>query len=92
MPWLGCGWLLREHCRSVSPSGFPEAPLATRLVVLRVADPMVRLLAEETKFPDTALGGDILGFSLFEHLPPVKYSWQAWLPTLWKDALQVSEL
>ena len=58
--WLALARTLQE----CEPQRFPEAPLATRLVVLRVADPMVRLLAADMNFPDMALGRDILGLSL----------------------------
>ena len=56
--WIDMARALKE----CEPQRLPDAPLATRLVVWRIAYPMVRLLAEETIFPDKALGGDILGF------------------------------
>ena len=60
--------------KECEPQWLPDTPLATRPVVSRIAVPMVRLLAEETNFPDKAFGEDIIGFPLLAHLPPVKYS------------------
>ena len=57
--------------KASEPQWLPEAPLATRLGELRIADPRVRLLADETKSIAKALGGDTLGFWLFEQLPSV---------------------
>ena len=70
-------WIdMARASKECEPQWLPDTPLATRPVVSRIAVPMVRLLAEETNFPDKALGEDIVGLPLLEHLPPVKYSCQ----------------
>ena len=78
--------------KASEPQWLPAAPLASRLVGLRIADPRVRLRVDETKFPAKALGGDTLGFWFFEQLPSVKYSGQDRRPKPWEVALQVYAL
>ena len=70
-------WIdMARASKECEPQWLPDTPLATRPVVSRIAVPMVRLLAEETNFPDKALGEGIVGLLFLAHLPPVKYSCQ----------------
>ena len=50
-----------------------DTPLPTLSVIRRLAVPMIRLLIDETGFPDEALNEDIVGFPFVDTLPPVRY-------------------
>ena len=51
--------------KSLESEWLPDTPLPTRSVIRRLAVPMIRLLIDETGFPDEALNEDIVGFPLW---------------------------
>ena len=74
-------WIdMARASKECEPQWLPDTPLATRPVVSRIAVPMVRLLAEETNFPDKALG-EVSWVSRFSNTYrpssiPVKIGWK----------------
>ena len=59
--WVDLAWALKSR----ESEWLPDTPPPARSVIRRLAVPMIRLLIDETGFPDEALNEDIVGFPLW---------------------------